>query len=544
MVRDAVRMIILLALSYNCADGAGNAARLPDYLLFAVSIERSYTPAELDKIAVWFGATHGALPADQVTYLKKKRPDFKVLAHINSTYTTGPDAPYVEANLRKAIAMYHTANLAEALDMKASTFQLAPVGKKRIVLKASTIAGNISASDEGTKQYVTWIQIDDEYMRIEDWDPTNSLITVMRGFAGTVPSKHSASAVVLSPVYIGVKGTAVWSGYYPGGSARYLRYALRNDHKTMYDFKVATMIEDIKAGRSHGPWLDIMGMGFFNQSSMEGKFVRPWNFKTGRTYTREEYRDDIQRKAQYFREKIEQEVGHRVTMVANNFSGKYFPEDGYGKLNLVPTVIKPDPLDGLVLEGFAGAFLTNHFRTGKSMIRNIQIVMDMEKNRLGGYLSYDNCASRRAKTPEETRQKEWHECYAYACYLLGAETEGTVQFGIAAYRRLSLNNPKPHLWLHPQYFYRIGKPAETVAYQDFDQYQLTGHVTYCREFENGFVFVNLSSNDRDQLEFGRVTKLPYALVDPDSGEVIRELEIGPHTGKILLKNRRRLEGPQ
>ena len=538
MVRQVIGIIFSLMLAYNNAIGVESVTDKPDYPLFAISIERSYSQQELDKIAVWFTATHGALPAEQVAYLKKKRPDFKVLAHINSTYTSGPDASYVEANLREAIAMHHTANLAEVLDMKTRTFQLASVGKKPIVLKASTAEGHISAANEGTKRYVTWIQIDDEYMRIENWDPAGSRITVTRGFAGTAIGKHAAGAVVLSPVYIGVRGTAVWTGYYPGGPARYLRYALRNDYQAMYDFKVAQIVEEIKAGRSDGPWLDIMGMGFFNQSNMEGKFVQPWNFKTGKTYTLEEYRDDIERKAQYFRKEIERAVGHRVTMVANNLSGKYFPEDGYGKLYLLPSATKPDPLDGLVLEGFAGEFLKNHFRTGKSMICNIQIVIDMEKNRLGGFLSYDNCASRRAKTPEEARQKEVHERYSYACYLLGVETGGTVQFGIAAYRRPSSDNPKPHLWLHPQYFYRIGKPAESVTYQDFDHYRLSGHVTYCREFENGFVFVNLSSDDRDKLEFGRVDKVPAALVDPDSGEVVHELEIGPHTGKILLKDMR------
>jgi len=230
MVRQAIGIIIVsLALAYNGAVSAENVAKTPDYPLFAVSIERSYSRAELDKIAVWFAATHGALSADQVTYLKEKRPDFKVLVHINSTYTMGPVAPYVETNLREAIAMHHTANLAEALDMKARTFQLLPVGKKQIVLKASTIAGDISASDEGTKRYVTWIQIDDEYMRIEDWDTASSRITVTRGFAGTSSNRHAVGAVVLSPVYIGVKGSR-WTGYYPGGPARYLRYALRNDH--------------------------------------------------------------------------------------------------------------------------------------------------------------------------------------------------------------------------------------------------------------------------------------------------------------------------
>jgi len=537
MIRHLIVITLTLGLARSGVINTENATRPPDYPLFAVSIERSYTPGELDKIAVWFEATHGALPADEVTYLKQKRPGFKVLAHINSTYTNGPDAQYVEANLREAIAMYHTANLAGPLDAEVTAFRIAPVGKNRIVLKASTIPGDISDANEATKRYVTWIQIDGEFMRIEQWDPASGLINVTRGFAGTVPSEHSAGAVVLSPVYIGVKGTSVWTGYYPGGPARYIRYALRNDHQAMYDFKVNTIIEEIKAGRSDGPWLDIMSMSFFNQSNMEGQFVRPWNFKTGNTYTREEYRDDIQHKAQYFREKIEQAVGRRIIMVGNNFSGKYFPEDGYGKLNLVPTAIKPDPLDGLVLEGFAGEFLKNHFRTGKSMVGNIQIIMDMEKNLLGGYLSYDNCASRRAKTPEEAIQKDCHERYAYSCYLLGVEAAGTVRFGIAAYRRPGPGEPKPHLWLHPQYFYRIGKPVETVNYQDFDRYQLPGHVTYCREFENGFVLVNLSSNDRDQLEFGRIAMLPSALVDPDSGEVINELEIGPHTGKILLKNK-------
>lgn len=445
MVRYWSGIILSLALAHHGVIGAESVAKSPDYQLFAVSIERSYTQEELDKVAVWFAAAHGALPADQVAYLKKKRPDFKVLAHINSTHTTGRDAPYVEANLREAVAMYHTANLPEALDAQATNFRLSRVGEKPIILKASTIAGQTSSVNDGTKQYVTWIQIDNEYMRIERWDSSSGLVTVVRGFAGTSPGRHAAGAVVLSPVYIGVRGTAVWTGYYPGGPAQYLRYALRNDHQAMYDFKVAEIIKEIKAGRSDGHWLDIMGADFFNQSNMEGRPVRPWNFNTGKPYTIEEYRDDIQRKAQYFREKIEQSVGHRITMVANNFSGKYFPEDGYGKLNLVSTAIKPDPLDGLVLEGFAGEFLQNHFRTGTSMILNIQTVMDMEKNRLGGYLSYDNCASRRARTPEEAEQEECHERYAYACYLLGVEAGGTVQFGIAAYRRPSLDNPEPHL---------------------------------------------------------------------------------------------------
>jgi hypothetical protein len=56
--------------------------------------------------------------------------------------------------------------------------------------------------------------------------------------------------------------------------------------------------------------------------------------------------------------------------------------------------------------------------------------------------------------------------------------------------------------------------------------------------------MNLPSDDRDHLEFGRIAKLPSALVDPDSSEVIRELGIGPHNGKILLKNKRWLEEPQ
>jgi hypothetical protein len=54
--RQAIGIIVSLALAYNGAIGAENVVKTPDYPLFAVSIERSYTRAELDKIAIWFAA--------------------------------------------------------------------------------------------------------------------------------------------------------------------------------------------------------------------------------------------------------------------------------------------------------------------------------------------------------------------------------------------------------------------------------------------------------------------------------------------------------
>jgi len=76
---------------------------------------------------------------------------------------------------------------------------------------------------------------------------------------------------------------------------------------------------------------------------------------------------------------------------------------------------------------------------------------------------------------------------------------------------------------------------ETVGYQDIHKYQLSSHVTYCREFENAFVFVNLSVDTTETLRLEQIQKIGRLLIDPEKGKLVSELKIGPHAGVILLK---------
>lgn len=536
-----------------------------DYPLFISSAENEepYTPEELSRIASLFDYSIKSLGPDQVDKLKTLNPDFVAMTSVNSSYCSSgkPDFYTFETKYRDGISMYKCANLQENISATTTSFFLEPPTEaeldkisegvrvegaetsgltkgirqsERLSLRASTAEGKYSDPENSIEKYVTWIQIGDEYMRIEEWDSITNRITVTRGFDGTEAVSHNAEASVLSPVYIGVLGHT-WSGYFPGGFQHMIRYALRIDHPDVHRFKASELIQSVQNDHLDGVWLDIMGYNFFNQSNMHGEQVIPWNFEKEAPYTSEDYMDNQQRKAEGIRTITENELGRKVILLANNFSTKYFPEQGGGEKLLQSTELKPTPLDGLILEGIGGEYLHDNFRTGESMVAMIQQMIDMEDKGYNAFCSSDNNRVRRANTPEELEIKHQHEAYGYAAFLLAVESEGSIKYGIDIYREPSPDNPNPHLWIHPQYFYGIGKPMQTVSYEQVESYRLAGTQTYCREFENAFVFLNISGDQADTIDLEETERIGMALTNPENGEPVKLLEIGPHTGMILMK---------
>ena len=64
--------------------------------------------------------------------------------------------------------------------------------------------------------------------------------------------------------------------------------------------------------------------------------------------------------------------------------------------------------------------------------------------------------------------------------------------------------------------------------EELDQYQIKGHQTYHRHFDNGIVLVNPSMETDESIQFERT------YIDPRNGSKVRSVEIPPHSGKILL----------
>ncbi|MGC9344910.1 MAG: hypothetical protein ACP5E3_19550 [Bacteroidales bacterium] len=536
-----------------------------DYPLFISSAEMEdpYTQEELIRIASLFDRSIKSLGPEQVDKLKALNPDFVAMTSVNSSYCSSgkPDFHTFETEYRHGISMYKCATLKESISAGETSFQLLPLSESeldqiaagvrvegaetsglskgirqssRLSLRASTADGKYSDPENSVEEYVTWIQVGNEYMRIDAWDSISYKITVTRGFDGTKAVSHSAGSPVLSPVYIGVLGHT-WSGYFPGGFQHMLRYALRIDHPDVHRFKASEVVKAVQRDHLDGVWLDIMGYNFFNQTNMHGEQVIPWNFEKETPYTSADYRDNQQRKAEGIRTIVEEELDRKVIFLANNFSTKYFPEQGGGEKLLQSTDLQPTPLDGLILEGIGGEYLHDNFRTGESMVAMLQQMIDMEDKGYNAFCSSDNNRVRRANNTEELEIKHQHEAYGYAAFLMAVEPEGSITYGIDVYREPSPDNPEPHLWIHPQYFYGIGKPMQSVSYEQVDSYRLAGTQTYCREFEKAFVFLNISSDQTDEIDLEKMEQIGKALTNPENDERVEVLKIGPHTGMILIK---------
>jgi hypothetical protein len=96
-------------------------------------------------------------------------------------------------------------------------------------------------------------------------------------------------------------------------------------------------------------------------------------------------------------------------------------------------------------------------------------------------------------------------------------------------------NTTPHLWLHPQYFYGIGEPLESLDYTDIERYRLPGSNTFCRAFEHAFVFVNVDADRVDVLDLIALEKVGGSLIDPVSGDEVQEFHVRPSSGVILMR---------
>jgi len=554
-----------LLINHSCAGSVQN--RKPDYPLFISSFERedSYIDEELELIASLFDHCNPSPGADQVDKLKAFNPDFTALSAVNSSYCrsslTKTDFYTFESKYRHGISMYKCATLKTELPAGATSFQLqalsgseldqiaSGVGVEgaetsgiskgirqsgRLSLRASTTEGKYSNKENSSEKYVTWLQVGEEYMRIDAWDSISGKITVTRGFDGTAATAHPEGSAVLSPVYIGVLGHT-WSGYFPGGFQPIIRYALRIDHPDVHRFKASEVVNVIRENHLHGVWLDIMGYNFFNQSNMRGEQVIPWNFEKQAPYTSADYKDNQQRKAEGIRKFVEKELGKKIILLANNFSNKYFPEQGDGEKLLQSTEIQPTPLDGLILEGIGGEYLHDNFRTGESMVPMLQQMIDMEEKGYAAFCSSDNNRVRKANTPDELEIKHQHEAYGYAAFLMAVEPGGSIKYSIDVYREPSPDNPEPHVWIHPQYFYGIGEPLQSIHYDQVDSYRLEGTQVYCREFGHAFVFLNVSPDQSFEIDLENTQRIGNALVNPENEQSVELLEIGPHTGMILMK---------
>jgi hypothetical protein len=514
----------------------------PQYKLYTVCANRiTASEADLRLIANNFEFYHGKFSPEQADTIHKLNPAFKCLTYINSTYTRGvEDVGVAESRYRDCLSMMLAAQLTGSIDATSTHFrvELAVEGKKGgkkppvIPIRASTIAGDFSSAEAakpGTQFYVFWVRIGNELMRVNQFDPATGAIEVARGFAASSPVAHHAGDKVFSPVYLCYERAPTSKepdntstrGNYPGAHENQLRYVLDPAYSKGYLFQAEETLHAMQENRVDGVWMDTLNCGTFNLSDCLGRAAagKVWDFTKNQPYDADDFRLGQERKVAFIQDYIKSKLNKYPYLLANNLTAAYNLDKGGLKLLLMPTQVKPRPLDGFCMEGGLGL---NNLDKWKNQIT---MLMDAAQSGLAAAPIWANAGSPSfAESEPDTPKRDKEERFGYASYLLAVEKDGKTIMGTYAFYQA---NGKRFVKVNPVYYYPIGYPTETVKPEAIDQYVVKGLPVYRRSFTHGLVLVNPST------EACKVN-LDKPFLDPDTHKLITAVSMPAGTGKILL----------
>jgi hypothetical protein len=538
------------------------AKRMPVYELFTLTEGKLTSNKDLAFIAQNFQLMHGKLSEAQIDYMHGVNPNFTALAYINSGSNTTKEQVIELEKQRDGIAMFVTALLTEGIDETATSFTVQdppglraqqtcldvfsqkPSEPMTVSLKASTMPGVYNdARHNATSQYVTWLRLDDEWMRIEEYDESTHVVRVSRAFDGSTAASHAAGSPVFAPTYLGSSNS---QSAYPGGKKPFLRYAFDIGKPLAAQWMADKTLEAIGQGYD-GAWFDVFESINCNTSDFQARAVNPWNFSTGKPYTHVEGREGQENRVAKVFDYVHDKTGEYPALYANSIRpGNYYftglntvgTLSGGMKNMLLPTPRKPRPVDGYCIENFVGTYAANpqgkifetqgEFQYGNpdKWRSNVKMLADAAQSGIRLMPIAGDAGADIANLDVDTQWRADFEEFAYASYLLGVEKGGKTLFGTAAFYREA--DGSRHAGLSEQYYWPIGYPTETKKPDRFDEYKLHEHVTYIRHFANGIVLVN------PERTADTVIKLDREYLDPKTGEKVMEVTMGAKQGRILL----------
>ncbi|MEL7450784.1 MAG: putative Ig domain-containing protein, partial [Pseudomonadota bacterium] len=488
--------------------------------------ERNLAPEELDELAANYVGVHGSsnlIPdGETLDYLRSLNPSFIALPYLNSSQS---DMGIAETNRLKLINVYHEANLSSAISASDTFLRLDVADPERgWGLKASTTS---SSQSESGSEYVTFVRIGDELMRIESENAAAGTITVTRGLDGTTATAHGAGEPVLAPVYVAVpqpidNGGNLWripdnSGGLP------LRYSMQVGEPEVAAYLATEIITDARDG-ADGAWLDICSPGFYFPGNAFGAPVVPWNLETGGEFTAQQRKEHQERKLNRIQTAVSAATGRLPVLTANNVgAGRYFEEGGGAMDYVLPTAIKPEPIDGVIVEQAFSLGFEDTFRSYNSWVANLETVAHGAQNGLP-VLPWIKSAVGRYRPDTATADR--FELFDFASILLAWEPGSDASVPVPLFADAPEGGRK--LNLPPWLFYDIGEPLTRAPYDDVEQLRVADSNTFMRRWSNGIVLVNPTSEDDQPIS------LPATYIDPITLERLASVSMPAHTGLILI----------
>ncbi|MEL7450629.1 MAG: hypothetical protein AAFN78_15555, partial [Pseudomonadota bacterium] len=461
--------------------------------------------------------------ADVIEWLRGQNPEFEVLVYLNSSHTVSNevDTAQAESNRIDLINLYHEAYLADPVSATDTQLRLRAADDERgFGLVASTTPGEFSTS---ANDYVTYVRVGDELMRIEAVSANGETVTVSRGFQGTPAVPHASDAIVLAPVYTGPGFNQQTTGSIPGNAQGVLpAYSLQVGTPAGGLF-FARKVADLLATGADGAWLDICSPKFFNQLTAVGKHVTPWNLESGHEFSYDERRLHQDRKLNSIQQFVLSSTGQWPVLLANNnANGKYFEEGGRGMDFVLPTPAKPLPVEGVVLEAaFSEAPLGDYFNEAR-WLRNLSTITHGGQNGLPVWPWIKSAYSDYRVDSPETEDFEYFD---YASALLGWELGSGAAISLPLFaeaqptRRLNLSQ-----WL----FFDLGEPVDRVPFDAIEALRVEGTRSYLRRWSKGVVVVNPTDEDDASVA------LPGQYLVPGTRQKVASIALPAYSASILL----------
>jgi len=172
-----------------------------------------------------------SIPMEQAEALKKRNPDFQYTDYTSSTYLKHWPVEEIERDYMMHLAMCPAAILQASISPEATEFSVTPYvfpeneitkwylgevqpkeeylkradGTRRtpndlIPIYPSVVKAGWSKS---AREFLFFIRIGNELMRVDEWDAATGRLKVLRGFNGSNAARHHRGDVVTSPIYNG-----------------------------------------------------------------------------------------------------------------------------------------------------------------------------------------------------------------------------------------------------------------------------------------------------------------------------------------------------
>jgi hypothetical protein len=489
-----------------------------------------YDPAAIDVLGKNFDAYYGNfdIKSDVADAIRKLNPNFKFIKYQGAWQLNGASRVKVE-NQKDQVLHYRVGNLESKITATQTKFKISDLFGK-IIASNSPNDKSVGYMENGFFKYITWLRIGDEVLKI--MAVSGNEVEVIRGFDKTTSKEYAANTTVLSPVY----GTA------PTPSMKE-EVTYRNDEATTLRWdNIYTSLESEYQKNKGGVWIDII-VGNLSQFAQSGETVpanRIWDLKNQKVY------DPIYRASmseigiKYMQDKFKAKFGLFPVIWGNNMLFPTSLDDGRIKM-LIPTTIKPRPLDGFAQENAYAGYGTGgnsgdifNWTNYEEWKKNLQSIMFMGEQKLAAVpLIMDGGKDNGtfAKLPAERKHKLF--MYCYASYLMAVKVEKDNSI----YTKLGLtpivdDNGKISLQLDPCFTWDIGKPAETLGFQDFERYKIDNREVWVRKFENGIVLVNPTDKNEENID---LTAFGKAFSNPDTKlNFLNSISLPEHSGAILF----------